>query len=490
MKWIRKDKWALFYTSLLLLIILLTAVGIYGLMKPLPESVSFEGEDHEIPDAQFYYDLTYQTKDGDWVSDQSIFDEIIEVINRADSYLLLDMFLFNAYHDRDEEMPEISKRVTEALLSKKESNPDIEIIFITDEFNTGYGSHDSIHLVQLEEAGIHTVISDLTPLRDGKPVYSAFYRTFFQWFGRGENGWISHPLSEEAPSLTARSYLKLLNLKANHRKLVVSDKEAFVTSANPHDGSGLYSNIGFRVTGSVIKDIWAAEKAVASFSTDEPLPFPSDEDFLYDERAEEIDNGDDRVIARHLTESSVKNHVIEAIEYSATDDLIYIGVYYLAKDPIADALLEASRRGVDIRIVLDPNSYSFSQETHGLPNRPSAKHIHEESNGHIDIRWFNIDKEQYHTKLMFVQKQEESIMIGGSSNFTRRNMDDFNLDASIKLTASNESSLSDSVLQYFEKIWTNEDGLYTLPLEEYEDDLSFWKPAVFRLQQWLYFTTY
>ncbi|WP_142996787.1 hypothetical protein [Alteribacter keqinensis] len=49
-------------------------------------------------------------------------------------------------------MPRVSGRITEALVAKKEADPSIEVIFITDEFNTGYGSHDSIHLEQLENA--------------------------------------------------------------------------------------------------------------------------------------------------------------------------------------------------------------------------------------------------------------------------------------------------------------------------------------------------
>ncbi|WP_249414044.1 hypothetical protein [Alteribacter keqinensis] len=92
--------------------------------------------------------------------------------------------------------------------------------------------------------------------------------------------------------------------------------------------------------------------------------------------------------------------------------------------------------------------------------------------------------------MVLLQKENESVIIGGSSNFTRRNLDDFNLDASIKITASNQTAIAEDVNLYFEKIWNNEDGMYTHLLDEYEDDLSFWKPLVFRLQQWFYVTTY
>ncbi|PYZ97045.1 phospholipase [Alteribacter lacisalsi] len=478
------------YFSLLMLVIILTGVAVYGLFKPLPEGVSYEGSLHDIDDARFYYDVTYETEDGEWVYEQQIFDEVIEVIDRAENYLLLDLFLFNDFHDREEDMPELSRRVTDAVLKKKDENPEMNVIFITDEFNTGYGSHRSPHLDELEEAGVHTIISDLTPLRDSKPIYSSIYRTFFQWFGRGDRGWLPHPLSEGAPSITARSYLKMLNLKANHRKVVVSDKEAFITSANPHDGSAYYSNIGFRVTGSVIEDVWEAEKAVASFSSEDDLPFPGSEDFLYEERAAEINGADEGLKAKHLTESSIKDHLMEQIENAGSGDRITIGAYYLAEDSTMDAIVDASFRDVEIRVVLDPNSYSFNQETQGLPNRPAARELKERSEGRVQIRWYHIDEDQYHSKIMVFENDQEITMIGGSSNFTRRNMDDFNLDASIMIQAPLSSDLAAEVNSYFERLWTNEDGIFTLHLDEYEDDLGFWKPTTYRLQQWFYLTTY
>ncbi|PYZ93906.1 phospholipase [Salipaludibacillus keqinensis] len=478
-----KNTW--FYVGLLLIIFILICVFIYGLLKPLPDGVSYEGELHAINNAAFYYDLTYE-ENNEWVADQSIYDEILQVIDRAEDWLILDMFLFNDYHDREIDMPELSGQLTDAIIQKKQDHPDLEVIFITDEFNLGYGSHSSKHLDALKENNVHVVISDLTELRDGKPIYSTFYRTFFQWFGRGDRGWLPHPLSDDAPSLTARSYLKMLNLKANHRKLVATEQEAFITSANPHDGSGYYSNIGFKVEGAVIKDVWEAEKAVIDFSTDEEIPFPEEDEFIIDDV-----EGDPQLYAQHLTEGKIKNHIIEEINATAQDETIYIGMYLLSKSPIIDALVEASQRQVDVRIILDPNNYSFGQETTGLPNRPSAAEMFERSDGDIQIRWFHTEKNQFHTKLMLIRGNEESVMLGGSSNFTRRNLDDFNLDASIKIIAENDTELAMDVYDYFQKIWNNEDDiLYTDTIDEYYDDLALWKRFTYRLQRWTYLTTY
>src|SRR5690606_41277366 len=73
--------------------------------------------------------------------------------------------------------------------------------------------------------------SDLTPL------YSGFYRVIFQWFDAGGRGWVPNGMSSDAPDLTVSSYLKMMNIKANHRKAVITEKEALISSANPHNRS-------------------------------------------------------------------------------------------------------------------------------------------------------------------------------------------------------------------------------------------------------------
>ena len=46
--------------------------------------------------------------------------------------------------------------------------------------------------------------------------------------------------------VTVRSWLAILNLKANHRKVAIADDgtelRALITSANPHDGSSAHTN--------------------------------------------------------------------------------------------------------------------------------------------------------------------------------------------------------------------------------------------------------
>ena len=79
-------------------------------------------------------------------------------------------------------------------------------------------------------------------------------------------------MASEAPKMTVASYMTLLNVKANHRKAVVTEKEAMVTSSNPHDASGFHGNIALKVTGPIINDILKSEEAVSLFSGGPKLP--------------------------------------------------------------------------------------------------------------------------------------------------------------------------------------------------------------------------
>ena len=45
-----------------------------------------------------------------------------------------------------------------------------------------------------------------------------------------KTGSIANAMSSKAPKMTLASYIALLNVKANHRKTVVTDKEALVSS--------------------------------------------------------------------------------------------------------------------------------------------------------------------------------------------------------------------------------------------------------------------
>ncbi|WP_404346425.1 phospholipase D family protein [Sutcliffiella horikoshii] len=472
--YIKKNKMLIFILILITIVIL---TSVYHSYKPLPEGVSFEGDIHNVSEVGFLYDITYGEKD-DLQKEHAIFDRIYEVIDEAEEFIVIDMFLFNGYHDGEMDYPPLSSNLMESLISKKKENPDLDIVFITDEINTTYGSHEAEELSTLEDNGIRVIETNVKVLRDSNPLYSGVWRVFFQWFGQGGSGWIKNPMAKDAPETTVRSYLKLLNIKANHRKVIATDKTAIISSANPHDASGLHSNTAFEVSGNIIGDILKTEQAILDFSGGGTLP-------KYTGQAEEGD-----IAVQLLTERKILDHVLEEIKKSKDKEEIWVGMFYLAERKIIEELIAAADRGVTVNLILDPNEHAFGQQKIGLPNRPVAAEMVEEGQGNIELRWYNTQGEQYHPKMIYFKRAEESTIIGGSANFTRRNLYDLNLETDIKITANNDEQVMKDMDDYFLRLWSNEDEMYTLPYETYKDEMPIVKKAMYRLQKIFRFTTY
>jgi len=484
-KWYKKKSWWIGG----IIILILTVVMFYHRVKPLPPGISYAGNTYTIPekDVEFLYDLTYQ-KDGKEQYDHLIFEEVYRTIEEAEDFLILDLFLVNGYTKGDRDYPKISEKLSKKIQQQIKKKPDLKVVFISDVVNTTYGSHTAEQLEPLEDLGAEVVYTDLNSLRDPNILYSGVWRTALGWFGQDGYGWLPNPMASSAPKVTMRSYLKLLNVKANHRKVVISENAGLILSANPHDASGFHSNIGFKVKGEILKDMVKAEKAVAAFSGGNVEAFPTEEDL--DQSIKELSSTEASVKAQILTEKKVQTSVVNAMNKAKKGDEVWIGMFYLADRDIIDAIGKAADREVEVRLVLDPNQNAFGQEKIGLPNLPIASELHNLDNDHITIRWYNTNKEQYHTKFIYIKRANESTVIGGSSNYTSRNLDDYNLEENIKIVAPTDSKTMSDIDQYFNRIWNNEDSTYTVKYEEYQDKLPAFKYVMYILQKIFQVTTY
>lgn len=468
------------YKWLILLVFLgiILSIGMYQRFKPLPAGLSFEGDVHYTDQVDFLVDLTYEKNNGKMTSEQEIFEEVFNIIKKAKEVIVVDMFLFNSYTDQERDFPDLSGKLTEALIDQKQLYPDLQIVFITDPINTGYYSYEEEHIQLLEKHGIEVVLTNLSKLRDSNKVYSSAWRLLFQPFGQNGRGWLPNPFASEAPDLTLRSYLALFNVKANHRKVVITENNALVASANPHNESGFASNIAFKVSGEIIKDMMKAEQAVIDYSGGKTQ--------LHIPNVGSQQDGD--IAVQYLTEGKILKHLLHEINKTEKDDTIWIGMFYIANRGVIDGLHEATERGVAVHLILDPNKVAFGNQKTGLPNVPVASEL--KQNEDLSIRWYHAEEDQYHTKLMYIKKAEESVVIGGSANYTTRNLDDLNLENNIKITAKKDAQVMQEVEDYFVRLWENKDGLFTLDYEANEDGLTPLLKTTYWLQKLTGFTTY
>lgn len=467
-----------------LTVILLIAI-LYQTRKPLPSGVSLEGKEYKVPaqSVRFLADRTYIDNDGERHSEQEIFTEVLSMINKAQNYILLDMFLYNDFQGKPPETTRaLARELTQALITKKQANPEMTITVVSDPLNIVYGGALSSQFETLQQHGIKVILTDLTKLRDSNPLYSVIWRTVFQWFGNTQAaGFMPHPFSAGGHSVTIRSWLSLLNFKANHRKLIVADEPqrngttklaTLVTSANPHDGSSAHSNIAIKVADKLWQDAIVSEQAVGTFSGSDVPGF-----------SDTVTDGEGEVTVQLLTEGAIERKLVELIDQTQEGDTIDVVMFYLSERSVVTSLVRAANRGVQIRLVLDPNRDAFGHTKNGVPNRPVAHELITKSDGQTQVRWCDTHGEQCHSKLVLLHNGDRYVMLAGSANLTRRNIGDYNLETNILVEADKEIPAITSARSYVEEIWHNPNGkTFTADYEAYADS-GWFKKFLYRVQE-------
>lgn len=463
------------YKNLIIIIILFLLVVpiIFGYTTPPPDDTSFESPLSSVSDLKFIYDLSY-IHNNHIVREQNILNEQIKLIQSSEQFIVADIFLYNEYYNaKESEFPASTLQLTNALIEQKRKNPQLSIYLITDEINNSYGNHLSKQFIELKKNGIEVIITDLNKIRDSNPLYAGYWRTYIKPFGVEGKGWVDNPFGTNGPKVNIRNILKLLNFKANHRKTLITDKGAIISSSNPHDASSFHSNVAFYFNGEAVKYLLEAEKAVARFSGHEI----KGTEYISDTPNIRMDTE-----VKILTENKIKEQIISHMRKTESGDIIRMGMFYLSHREIIKELLEASLRGVKIHIVLDPNKDAFGFEKNGIPNRQVASELIEKSNKKIEIRWYDTHGEQYHSKIIGIERGDELTLIAGSANYTRRNLNNYNLEANIMVTIKKSDAIANDFNNYFNRIWNNHNGTFTSDYSAYEDN-SQWKVFVYRFQE-------
>lgn len=453
--------------------------------KPLPPGVRTASAWHSVPvqDVSFIADITSADAYGREISSQAIFEETLKVIRGAHQFLVLDYFMFNSRHDGlDPTSPllrPLSATLRDALIERRQAMPDLKVVFITDPINTLYGAVNSADLSLLRAAGIDVVLTNLDPLRDSNHLYSSAWRLAVNWWSPNTRapGSFPNPLDDSDTPLPFGAWAQLLNFKANQRKVIIGDDGSgglvgVVGSANPHDASGADSNVAARLAGPVLSSLLESELNIARFSGwHGTLALPP---VTPESRPNDTTDLTSGKLARVqvLTEGSIHSALIEHIDAAARGESIDIAMFYVANRGVVEALLAAGRRGVGVRLILDPNKDAYGHTTSGLPNQPAASELVSESDGAIHVRWYRTHGEQFHTKLVMIYGPQRLWLTLGSANLTTRSLEDYNLEANVAIEVGRAAPLASQALEYFDALWSNRASLgieYTADFAAYAD---------------------
>lgn len=451
----------------LLLLVLVVLLGLgsaaWQVYKPLPAGISVAGPWRAADEVRFLADRTFLDAQEQRQSRQQIFDQAFELVAQAQRLVVLDMFLFNDFGAQGTQvLRPLSEELAQALLARMAAVPALRVIVITDPVNTVYGGRDAPALDQLAAAGAQIVTTRLARLRASNPAWSGPWALCCAWLGNSPRGGrLPNPFG--GPAITLRSWLALPNFRANHRKTLVVDHgdgwRAMVLSANPHDASSAHDNVALQFSGSAALDLLAAEAAVAAFSGAPlaGLPVPP---FAADTTPS--------ARLRILSEGAIRTAVLETLNRAQAGDALDIAMFYLSERRIIEAIKRANARGVRLRLLLDPNEDAFGRKKNGVPNRPVAADLYRAG---VDVRWCDTHGEQCHAKFLLHRTPDGASLILGSGNWTRRNLDDLNLEMDVQLVAPAAHPAVQDAAAWFGETWRNESGRrYSVDYARYRDD--------------------
>ena len=491
-------------------------------IKNPPLGINYESPIRETENAEFYYDLTYLDKDGNIQYDRNLWDATLKVVDNAKDYLIIEMFLFNDLYNKDKEhFPEFAKKYTERLVKKQEENPNLKVYILADENNNFYGAFEHPFIASMKNAGINVIIVDIFKLKDTFPWYSPIWRTFIKPMGNPQNkGWITNFYGDMWPKLTIRNLLRALNVKADHKKVFLNEKEVVVSSANIHDPSYFHENIAIYTDGLIVKDVLHDLQLVAKFSDSEinvdgsnketkskiemDLPDKTKirkdtmnignledkkndmihlEENINDSQKNEkgkkeslsLNSGKNEITdtegktykIQYLSEGAIGKYLDADIDSLKSGDELLMGMYFLADKGIIDRLIKAANRGVKIRMIFDRSRDAFGMSTNGLPNKPVSKKLKKKTKGKIEIKWYFTNNEQYHTKITLMKKTDGSVIINaGSANLIKKNIRGYIMDSNFRILTTQDSKISKDVYTYFDRLWENKDGLFTINFDD------------------------
>ena len=174
----------------------------------------------------------------------------------------------------------------------------------------------------------------------------------------------------------------------------------------------------------------------------------------------------DKLKLQYFTNGATAKDISEELKNAQFGEKVIIAQFFLSDRGIINDIRKAARRGVKFEIILN-------NSTAGFPNKAAAGELMKYARKHnydINVKFYNKGEEMYHVKMLSILKKDYLITYGGSTNFTRRNMRNFNLENELKIMSAYDQKISKDILDYYDRLWTNRDGEFTLPYDDHKNE--------------------
>jgi cardiolipin synthase len=157
-----------------------------------------------------------------------------------------------------------------------------------------------------------------------------------------------------------------------------------------------------------------------------------------------------RVNATGLARTFNKEAVLTAIRRATST--CYVLMFQLTHDEVITALIEAKKRGVDVRVILDPGVHDslvpfIKKAPRGFPNLPAALQL---KKADVPVRWYTLKPDMDHMHAKSAVFDGDTCFVG-STNWTYNGFANNN-ETSLEITGgSAPARLHDVFLQDWEK---------------------------------------
>ncbi len=379
---------------------------IWNSAKPLPPGTHIVSQISRLSDADVDFQYSTQRR-------RQIPAADLSAIDHAEQLIVLDR-------------SPVTQELAQHVLARKRMRPHIKGMLVTDPRNQAFGGTSPRILESLEEAGIIVARVQLDRLRDPNPLYSGLWRLVF--------GWWSETFDETRGEVTLPAWARRHNFKSDRRQFVIAD-----------DGSGGWTAViapadavaSLVLHGSLARAMIAGELQIAAWSTDDDL-LPA---------GPPVDaRGVGSIDARFLTEGGIETALLEALAAAGSGDQVGIAAEDFSERRVIAAALHAAARGANLQVLL---------ARHPMPNQAVAGELRREGGGRIEIRWYAGEEAASHPKLLLVRHRSEVWLNLGAANFTRRNLGDLNLAASVELRMPARTAAARGAAAYFSEAWAN-----------------------------------
>jgi PLD-like domain len=456
---------------LLALLITWVASALWHSSHRLPQGVPIAGPWQPLPAGQirFLRDLSAADASGAPLRERQIDASLEAMIAQARDIIVLDTGVFGdlpaagPHASRLRAAPTVAAALTDSLLHARQLQPNLQILLLIDPVSIDLSVAPGL-IERLRAAGLNVVPVDTQGLRSANAPFVALWQMCCSWWTRpqGDGDW-PNPIGIGPAGVSLGLWGRTAPFQRSHRQMLIADDGAgnlrgIIFSRPVTAEAALHSACALQLSGIALESALESELVtaqVSGWSGAAAMQVRSQRLFEHQRQASLSTPLPDAARVRVASEQMMSDQLASLIAGAGQHDSIDIAALYLSQRELIHALIDAAHRGAAVRILMDPNKDGYGYERSGQPNRVVASELVAGSDGAIRVRWYRTHGEQFSPGYLMIRDAEHTWLFVGTSELSRRDLNDFNLAAGFFAELPPVSGAGHDALSWFDALWFN-----------------------------------